>query len=253
MKQVMTRRNKITWTLGNLFMVAGLYLLVYVGGVYAEQKYNQAAARGDSSLPLEAEITQPTPTPVVIQPFVAPELGANVAVAAPVHVRLDYSTITRIRIPNIDVDSKVIEVGWVEENGVPVWQVAKYAVGHHKGSGNPGDNTNIVMAGHVGGSAPVFNRLIELQAGDQIELYSNGQQYLYVVQDSQRVQEVGVSDDQRLQNASYMNPTDDELITLITCWPPAGPNAYDQRIVVRAVPFSSSVASDTTQSNWEIR
>lgn len=250
MQTELKSQQKITWTLGNLLMLAGFYVLVYVGGVFADQHYNQQAARGDSALPLEAA---PAPTVAPLQPFIAPSLSSNSAIDAPVaRVKADYSTINRIRIPAIDVDSKVIEVGWTQENGVAVWQVAKYAVGHHQGSANPGDNSNIVLAGHVGGAAPVFARLIDVQAGDQIELYSNGQQYLYVVQDSQRVQEVGVSDDQRLANAAYMDPTNHELITLITCWPAVGPNAFDQRIVVRAVPYNTAT-STTTQSNWELR
>jgi hypothetical protein len=32
-----------------------------------------------------------------------------------------------------------------------IWQVAEYAVGQHRGSANPGEGDNIVLAGHVGG------------------------------------------------------------------------------------------------------
>ncbi|MBM7846048.1 sortase [Herpetosiphon giganteus] len=244
-------QHPIAWTLGNCLLFCGMYLLLYVGGMYADDFYNQQAARGDSTLPLAAPIIA-TPEPE-LGAFQAPNLNANQPSDQPIaNMPSDHSSISRIQIPRIDVDQKVIEVGWELIDGVATWQVAKYAVGHHQGSANPGEPSNIVLAGHVGGSAPVFDRLIETQPGDQIVLYSNGQQYLYVVQSNERVQEVGVSAEQRLTNAAYMNPTADETITLITCWPPTGPNAFDQRIIVRAVPYTSAL-EHPAGSNWQMR
>ncbi|ABX05952.1 MAG TPA: sortase [Herpetosiphon sp.] len=243
--------HPIAWTLGNLLLFCGMYLLLYVGGMYADDFYNRLAARGDSTLPIAAPIIA-TPEPAITT-FQAPTLNQQTASdQPPTLVTSDHSTISRIQIPRIEVDQKVIEVGWELQDDVATWQVAKYAVGHHQGSANPGEPSNIVLAGHVGGSAPVFDRLIETQPGDQIVLYSNGQQYLYVVQSNERVQEVGVSEEQRLTNAAYMNPTSTETITLITCWPPAGPNAFDQRIIVRAVPYTIAT-EQPAGSNWQMR
>ncbi len=227
-----------------------MYLLLYVGGIYADDFYNQRAARGDSTLPIAAPVIIAEPE---IGLFQAPSLNQNTPIdQAPSLAPSEHSSISRIKIPRIEVDQKVIEVGWELQDDVATWQVAKYAVGHHQGSANPGEPSNIVLAGHVGGSAPVFDRLIETQPGDQIVLYSNDQQYLYVVQSNERVQEVGVSAEQRLTNASYMNPTPTETITLITCWPPTGPNAFDQRIIVRAVPYTSA-SKQPAGTNWLMR
>jgi sortase A len=253
MQTTIRQPQRITWTLGNILMYAGIYLLLYVGGVYADDAYNRAAARGDNDLPLPVVEDVAASAP---QAFIAPNLNAGAA-ASPANAAATaahQSSVSRLVIPKIDVDNKVIEVGWTVENEVAIWQVAKYAVGQHKGSANPGEGGNIVMAGHVGGSAPVFHRLIELVPGDQIVVYSAGQQYLYVVRDTQRVQEVGVSNEQRLANASYMDPADEEMVTLITCWPPTGPNAFDQRIVVRAVPFATEADVDLDSgANWGLR
>ena len=256
---LLTRKQRYLWTLGNLLMFAGMYVLVYVGGLYAQEAYYRAAARGDSDLPLPLEAaveTLPAHDPQAMlrapQPFQAPEL--NIASTQPVDLPVqpvDHSTITRIQIPSIDVDSKVVEVGWTVQDGATVWQVAKFAVGHHQGSANPGAGDNIVMAGHVGGAGPVFARLIEVEPGAHVVLYAEGQQYVYVVQDVVRVQEVGVSDEQRLRNAAYMHPTETEMVTLITCWPAAGPHAFDQRIIVQAVPFSSTQSQ--TIHSWSLR
>ncbi|HEY1012472.1 MAG TPA: sortase [Herpetosiphonaceae bacterium] len=253
--------RRLAWTLGNLLMLAGCYLLVYVGGVYADEAYGRAAARGDSALPLAvAAPIDPAPAgdPLAgAAAFVAPNLNAA-ALPVPAAPQPHVSSVTRIEIPSIGVDSKVVEVGWdLVDDGAggqaAVWQVAKFAVGQHRGSANPGEGGNVVMAGHVGGAGPVFARLIELKPGDQLTLNSRGQQYLYVVRESLRLQEIGAADEERLANAAYMDPTPEEMVTLITCWPATGPDAFDQRIVVRAVPFSAAAPIDSAVSNWGVR
>ena len=156
------------------------------------------------------------------------------------------------------MDSKAVEVGWEvkEQNGqqVAAWQVAEYAVGQHRGSANPGEGDNIVLAGHVGGYGKVFKNLFYVRPGDQITLYSAGQQYLYVVQERLLLDEEGVSPEQRAANARYIAPTNSEVVTLLTCWPPTGPDKFRQRVVVRAVPFGANAAvQPLSQSNWTAR
>lgn len=259
--------------LGNLCLLAGLYLLVYVGGLYATEEYNRLAARGDSDMPLldvaAPSAADPITAPIVAAVAVPPidalpaegaalarpaaaaalpqsELAINVGepvgevpAAAPVP-----STISRIVIPSIKVDSKVIEVGWTvqEQNGQPVavWDVAKYAVGHHRGSANPGAGGNIVLAGHVGGYGRVFRDLYYVRPGDQLTLYSAGQQFVYEVKERLLVTEEGVSAEQRAENARYIGSYDEELVTLVTCWPASGPDKFTQRVIVRARPLQAS-------------
>ncbi len=158
------------------------------------------------------------------------------------------ATVERLVIPKIKVDSKVIEVGWetVEENGqlISVWQVAEFAVGQHRGSANPGEGDNIVLAGHVGGYGRVFKDLFYLQPGDEVIVYSRGQPYRYIVHERIIVDEEGVPAEQRLANARYIAPTGYEVVTMITCWPPSGPDKYKQRVIVRALPASRVDNSD---------
>ncbi len=243
-----------SWTLGNLLMFAGLYLLLYVGGVYADEAYLRAASRGDSTLPLPVAAVVETVPASAPEAFIAPNL--NVASTAPLAgpgTTTNHSAVSRLVIPKINVDSKVVEVGWSMQDDVAVWQVAKFAVGHHQGSANPGEGDNIVLAGHVGGAGPVFADLIKLEPGDQVLLYSGGQEYLYVVRENLRVQEVGVPDEQRIKNAEYMHPTGSEVVTLITCWPPAGPNAFDQRVIIRAEPFQSAIQAEAASTSWTLQ
>lgn len=254
-------RARLFWTLGNALMLIGVVVLLYVGGLYTQADYARYAARGDTDLP------PPKPIARLIReepaPFTAPVLNAstpegNIVGAVPDAAQAAHeSTITRVAIPSIGVDSKVVEVGWeIKEQGgqqIAVWQVAEYAVGQHRGSANPGEGDNVVLAGHVGGYGKVFKDLFYVQPGDQITLYSRDQQYLYVVQENLLLDEENVSDEERAANAEYIAPTDQEVVTLVTCWPASGPNKFSQRIVVRAVPFAASSVNDAAQSHWTIR
>ncbi len=241
-------------------MLVGVNLLLYTGGQLVQIEYNRQAARGDNSLPL---LTTRTTDQFLIntqnrQPAIQIPL-LNVVdsppVDAPVRRSSEWaSTIKRIVIPSIDLDAKVVEVGWsIEERPTgtqAVWEVAEYAVGHHRLSANPGETDNIVLAGHVGGYGLVFRDLFYVQPGAEILLYSADQQYLYIVQDRLLVDEEGVSDEQRTANARYIQPTAEELVTLITCWPPSGPNQFAQRVIVRATPY---VAIDPHGRSWTVR
>jgi LPXTG-site transpeptidase (sortase) family protein len=257
------RQMIIRSTLGNLLMLIGVVLLLYVGGIYVQADYDRYAARGDTDIPAPVAISAPAQEEPA--PFVAPVLSAGdsaegqVVSAVPDSAQVaNIPTVTRVAIPSIGVDSKVIEVGWdvEQQNGqqVAIWQVAKYAVGQHRGSSNPGEGGNIVLAGHVGGYGKVFKDLFYVKPGDQITLYSQGQQYLYTVQERLLVTEEGVSAEQHAANAQLIAPTNHEIVTLVTCWPASGRDKFTQRVVVQAVPFGLAAPSQADgQSNWSIR
>jgi sortase A len=249
-------RSRLRATFGNLLMIAGLYLLLYVGGVYVQIDYQRMAARGDNSLSVpRAVISAPNaadaPRIVAVQPaqrdeaFVAPVLanGQSATVAkealAPVG-----STVERLIIPAVALDAKVIEVGWqlVEQDGkqMAVWDVAEYAVGHHMGSANPGEGENVVLAGHVGGYGHVFRDLYYVKPGHRILVYSGGQEYLYIVTERLLVEEDHAPAEQRAANAKLIGQQGQEMITMVTCWPPNGENKFTQRVIIRAVPYISN-------------
>jgi len=255
-------RSRLLWTIGNALMLTGIVLLLYVGGIYAQAEYDTYAARGDTDVPAPAIVADPQPYQPA--PFVAPNLSASsvsegqVRSAVPDAARAAHkSTITRVVIPSIGVDSKVVEVGWdvQDQNGqqVAIWQVAEYAVGQHRGSANPGEHDNIVLAGHVGGYGKVFKNLFYINPGDQITLYSNGQQYLYTVQERLILTEEGVSTEQQMANAQYIAPTGYEAVTMVTCWPAKGADRFTQRVVVRATPFGADIAPQPVQTRWTVR
>lgn len=265
------------WLFGTALMLLGAGLLIYVLVTTLQIEYYRWAARGDSPLPAPQVTTSgfrpadARPLPLLpdlaaVSPT-APATAGNPTVSAenasattgtlsqvnsgllisepPDLVRAEWvATVDRLVIPAIRVDFKVIEVGWetIEENGqlISVWQVAEYAVGQHRGSANPGEGDNIVLAGHVGGYGRVFKDLFYLKPGDEVIVYSRGQPYRYIVSERIIVDEEGVPPEQRLANARYIAPTGYEVVTMVTCWPPSGPDKFKQRVIVRALPVQAT-------------
>jgi hypothetical protein len=161
-EEKLDRQMIIRSTLGNLLMLIGMVLLLYVGGIYVQADYERYAARGDTDIPAPAAVSAPAQEEPA--PFVAPVLSigdsaeGQVVSAVPDSAQLaNTPSVTRVAIPSIGVDSKVIEVGWdvEQQNGqqVAIWQVAKYAVGQHRGSANPGEAATLCWPAMSAGMA----------------------------------------------------------------------------------------------------
>ncbi len=242
-KKPRSPRQWLLWGLGNVFIVAGLFGLLYVGGLEAYSRGRALAPEVPATPEVRrapALALQPTATPEEPLPLLNWD-QAPISVTLPSPTRRWTSVLTRVVIPAIAVDTPVVPVGWhVEQvNGQPlsVWDVAQYAAGHHQGSANPGEGSNIVLAGHSGGYGAVFRRLYELKPGDEVVLHAADRQYLYVVEEVLLLKEVGVPVEQRLANAQYIAPTDEERITMVTCWPV---RVYDHRVVALARPYRAT-------------
>lgn len=133
----------------------------------------------------------------------------------------------RLVIPAIDLDTPIVDVGWeVVERGeqrTTEWQTADNAAGRHVNSARPGEQGNVVLSGHHNTKGEVFRRISqqELAIGDMIYLYdAQGRRFSYQVTEiTDPLPEVGATEAQRLANASYIQPTSDARVTLVTCWP----------------------------------
>lgn len=121
----------------------------------------------------------------------------------------------QIDIPAIDVQKWPV----VQGDG---WEQLKKGVGQHIGSVNPGENGNVVLAGHDDVFGEVFRNLDKLQPGDQVILYTMQQQFIYRVTETRIVEPSQVD---------VMNPTSSPTVTLISCYPYM---VDKQRIVVFA-------------------
>lgn len=90
-------------------------------------------------------------------------------------------------------------------------QTLKYAVGHFKGTALPGQKGNFCVAGHrsyVFGE--YFNRLNELNIGDEIEVQTLNGKFKYKVYKTEVVLP---------SHVEVLNATSDATMTLVTCTP----------------------------------
>jgi sortase A len=171
----------------------------------------------------------PVPTPPRAAPH--PE-GARLAANRPV------LTPDRMAIPRIHLETPVVELGWStqEDQAGQVfseWNVAAYAAGWHKNSARLGEPGNIVMSGHNNILGAVFRELDQLRRGDEISVWSGMTQTIYLVHDVWIVPEKYATMEQRIDNAKWIGPFDDDRLTLVSCWP-RDDNTH--RIIVVAFP-----------------
>ena len=154
----------------------------------------------------------------------------------PIHRPADGDP-TRITAPAIDLDAKVVTVGMREqyEDGVRkrVWEVADYAAGFHKGLARPGHVGNTVISGHNNIRGEVFRYAHKLKAGDDVYVWIGDCPYRYRVGAVYRLPIKGASRQVRQDNLRLILPTNDQRLTLVTCWP-YWSNTH--RIVVVAFP-----------------
>ncbi|RMF36141.1 MAG: sortase [Chloroflexi bacterium] len=202
------------------------------------------------SSPQEEEASQDPP------PLVLPEtalLSAEEATPGPTATpppTPDPASLIPVRlvIPAINLDAPVVPVGWEtkEVNGqlVSTWIVPNAReAGWHKTSALPGEPGNTVLNGHHNIYGEVFRDLVELEPGDAIYLYTGQRVYHYQVTERHILKEKGEPIEVRIQNAQWIMPTDDERLTLITCWPYTN-NTHRLVVVARPLPDSGSDLSE---------
>jgi sortase A len=130
---------------------------------------------------------------------------------------------TRLVIPAIDLDTKIVPVGWKQilQGGklTSVWEVAEYAAGWHQNSALPGAGGNVVLSGHHNTKGEVFRYIVGLEPGDTITLYADERPYTYTVESRFVVRDKGAPEEKRRENASWIGSFPDERLTLVTCWP----------------------------------
>lgn len=118
------------------------------------------------------------------------------------------------------------------------WQVPDGdVVGWHEGSATPGQPGNIVLNGHHNINGQVFRDLVKLRPGDAITVYVGDRGYRYLVSERHILAEKGQPLAVRLKNAQWIQPTPDERLTLVTCWPYTS-NTHRLIVVARPAPQS---------------
>jgi sortase A len=101
-------------------------------------------------------------------------------------------------------------------------QVLRVAVGHVPGTALPGQTGNVALAAH---RDSFFRRLGELKSGDLIRITVPGRQYVYSVR---------FTDVVGPNETWVLEPSTDQLLTLITCYPFYYTGPAPKRFIVRA-------------------
>jgi LPXTG-site transpeptidase (sortase) family protein len=129
----------------------------------------------------------------------------------------------RLTIIRLGLDAPVEPVGMVASDvapGVVEWGVPDHrAAGWLNTSAPFGLAGNTVLDGHHNIKGEVFRDLWTLQAGDEIVLYAGPEARRYVARDVMILPEKDQPLEVRLANARHLLPTEDERLTLVTCWP----------------------------------
>jgi sortase A len=130
----------------------------------------------------------------------------------------------RLEIPTVALDTAVLARGWhtvaqLDGSMRSVWDNIDFAAGWHKNSATPGERGNVVISGHSNTGGAVFRDLWQLEPGSKIYVTHNRVRYGYVIEQVTVEQETFASEAQRNENAAYLQQTDDQRLTLITCWP----------------------------------
>lgn len=144
----------------------------------------------------------------------------------------------RIVIEKINLDAPIVPVSIKEvkfEGKVYQQWLAPnaYEVGWHNTSAPLGVPGNTVLNGHHNVYGEVFGKLVRMREGDVIKLYSGDKEFIYRVALVMLLPEKYKTVEDRMENARWILPSDDERITLITCWPKA---SNTHRVVVVAIP-----------------
>lgn len=139
--------------------------------------------------------SQPEPIPEHLQALVQAITPQPMPTPGPEHA-------TRIVIPAIDVNHPVVEGD--------DWETLKRGVGHTPWSANPGKVGNSVMSAHNDIFGEIFRHLNKMELGDEIFVHTSTQVHRYVVKATRIIKPTEVD---------VMNPTNQPVLTLISCYP----------------------------------
>ena len=209
------RLARVLGAIGRVCITAGVLILLFVG--YQLWGTGIREAQAQSSLESEFEeriggVDDDTTTTTV--EAATPGESTTTEVGPPPPPPTEGDAVARLRIPRIDVDKIVVE-------GVQVDDL-KRGPGHYPDSPLPGQPGNAAIAGHRTTYGAPFNRIDELEQGDEILVTTVQGSFRYEVQ-----RQLIVSPDQ----VEVLDDFGDDRLTLTACHPKYSAR---QRIIVVA-------------------
>lgn len=150
-----------------------------------------------------------------------------------------YITIPRIHLaaPVVPARDQQVQINGEDFNqwAAPDW----LAAGWDPASAKLGAGGNTVLVGHHNEYGEVFRYLVSLKVGDKIDVWSGKQTFDYEVVLKIILPERGQPLARRLDNATWIEPTSDERLTLVTCWPYI---TNTHRLIIVAKPIANPIS-----------
>jgi sortase A len=209
-----TRRRRIVSRLRHLELVLLLTAIAALGRVVHEQ-VSSSRDQADWAQELETQLAATTGVP-----HAAPAAARD---AAPRKRAEGAATIGRIEIPRLRLSA-------ITREGADAATLRR-AVGHVPSTALPGERGNAAFAGH---RDTFFRKLRDVRKGDEIVFTTPEGELRYVVSDLRVVPPSDVS---------VLEPTEDPVLTLVTCYPFNYIGSAPERFIVRASLRASSGAS----------
>jgi LPXTG-site transpeptidase (sortase) family protein len=224
-QRIKENRDWILIILGAILIIVAALNLIYldpysmVGNLSVTPAVDQEGF-APIFIPVEAavqdETLQQTISPNIPERLVIEKIGldAPVELAKSVAVNLDGKDVVQFLVPE------------------------EFAVGWHEHSAPLGVIGNTVLSGHHNAYGEVFKGLVDLEVGDSIIITSGANEFSYIIANKMILREKDQPLDKRLENGRWILPSNDERVTLVTCWP-ASSNTH--RLVLVAVPMMRQV------------
>lgn len=202
-----TRRRgaRLLRRLEGLLVVVGIALLAWCALLVADASIYQRIARRSLEIASRAAAPPLPPAPTAIPTRPLPVRATTVRNGAP---------IAEISIPRVDLSAVVLH-GSDD-------QTLRRGPGHLENTALPGDTGNVVIAGH---RDSFFRPLRDVQLGDDVFLETPRGRFQYQVTAMQVV---------RSGDLTVLEQTNEEVLTLVTCYPFWVLGDAPDRFIVRA-------------------
>ena len=203
--------RRVVRGIGKSLISVGVLILLFV--VY--QLWGTGLTHDREQKALRSEFARQLATPATTLPAsgATPTTGVTSTTVAQALSNGDAAAV--IAIPKIGLDEVVVEGVGVEE--------LKKGVGHYPDTRMPGEKGNAALAGHRTTYGHPFNRLDELNGGDEISVTTRAGTFKYAVSEKKVVTPDSVE---------VLDNSPDNRLTLTTCHPKY---SAEQRLIIVAL------------------
>jgi len=198
----------LRWAQG-LFLVGGLLAAGYCGLALLDSSLFEYYHARSFEMALSQRTPQ-TPSPRSADSAASRSVGEGMT---PIAAR-DKFPLGKIEIGRLGIEALILE-GTNERS-------LRRAIGHLSGTSLPGEKGNVVLAGH---RDTFLRSLRKIQKGDEIGITTLAGLYQYRVDD---IKIVGPND------TYVIAPSDDSILTIVTCYPFYFVGPAPKRFIVRA-------------------